>query len=333
MGRKQRLPVTTALFGLALLISTAIRAADGVQAPEIPDEELSLTFCTNRHERHELISVDLNGEHPRRLRNERESAIDPHWSPDGKMLAFTLLRGDLDQIYVRDMTNGVEVNLSKSEHNERMPAWAPDGKRIAFVSNRSGNSELYVMNRDGTNVKVVASHPGYDADPAWSPDGNRLYFCSSRNSKRGLRLFSAEVDGKDVEEVISQDTFGWVFPDISPDGKKLAHGSLFSDNSIQLEIFDLASNDVMQCTDDPEKNACPRWSPVGRYIAYVRFNFGRDGFKSPRDFQVGERGATLMLYNVTTGKSRVVSKDDVAFIGMRPCWGRIPKNPPVKAGK
>ncbi len=184
-----------------------------------------LTFCSNRHERHELISIDLQGKNEKRLRESPESACGPHCSSDGKFLAFTINRGGKSQILIRRAEQGLETDVSNNDFQEGCPAWSPDGKRLAFQSNRNGNSDIWVMNRDGTELKVIASDPAFDADPAWSADGKQILFCSTR-AGQGLRVFVADVDGPGVKELIHEDLYGWVFPDMGPDCKQIACGGL-----------------------------------------------------------------------------------------------------------
>src|SRR5262249_10724353 len=99
---------------------------------------------------------------------------------------------------------------------------------------------------------------------------------------------------------------------------------------IQVKTYDLATEGWSICSDMPGINSYARWSPDGRYIAYVHLVLGKDGFNPPLDFEPGEPSADLMLYEVATGKSRVVSEGSVAWICPRPCWSRARAKPPAK---
>jgi TolB protein len=89
--------------------------------------------------------VDADGRNLRRI--VRRSAFWPRWSPDGKTVVFSDLRGSSPGIYVMD-TNG--KNLRRIGQGWS-PSWSPDGKQIAFASGRGGAGfELYVMNADGS---------------------------------------------------------------------------------------------------------------------------------------------------------------------------------------
>ena len=57
----------------------------------------------------------------------------PHWSPDGRYLAFSSARGDHSFIGVYDTTTKTVKYLSPTVDRDSAPRWSPDGKSIAFV--------------------------------------------------------------------------------------------------------------------------------------------------------------------------------------------------------
>jgi Tol biopolymer transport system component len=82
----------------------------------------------------------------------------PHFSPDGKLLAFaSILDGD-NEVYVMPSGGGAATNLTNTgggtAGNDRGPEWSKDGlARIFFISRRVGNDdEIFVMNGDGSGV-------------------------------------------------------------------------------------------------------------------------------------------------------------------------------------
>jgi Tol biopolymer transport system component len=68
---------------------------------------------------------------------QRGISSAPAWSPDGKLLAFTLATGyDLD-IFLFDRDASTRTTLISSGAYDFYPAWSPDGRYIAFVSDRA----------------------------------------------------------------------------------------------------------------------------------------------------------------------------------------------------
>ena len=100
----------------------------------------------------------------------------PHWSPDGKQIAFFgHPPGEPFQLYVIPAEGGTPERIYGSETNLADPSWSPDGKSLAFGENSLNNqgSAVYVLDLKN---KVATKLPGSDGlySPRWSPDGRHI---------------------------------------------------------------------------------------------------------------------------------------------------------------
>jgi Tol biopolymer transport system component len=110
------------------------------------------------------------------LTSAPEGAALPHWSPDGKRIAYVRLQpGQLSKIAVISADGGVAKELLPENRNQNDANWSPDGNRIMF-----GN---YVHDVEGLNIRIVdvETHkietiPGSEGlfSPRWSPDGKYI---------------------------------------------------------------------------------------------------------------------------------------------------------------
>jgi len=95
--------------------------------------------------------------------------IDPAWSPNGQILAFSWRRPDGNyDIYVMDPTSQRILNLTpdSGSRNER-PSWAPDGRHIVFESTRNGPRQIWSMLADGSQARQLTTE-GHNESPNWS---------------------------------------------------------------------------------------------------------------------------------------------------------------------
>ncbi|PYT00723.1 MAG: hypothetical protein DMF65_08405 [Acidobacteria bacterium] len=67
------------------------------------------------------------------LFNARGSSGSPHWSPDGRYVAFTSGRGDHSFIAVYDTATKAINFLAPSVDRDSNPRWSLDGRQVAFV--------------------------------------------------------------------------------------------------------------------------------------------------------------------------------------------------------
>ncbi|HEV2288133.1 MAG TPA: hypothetical protein VGR81_04185 [Candidatus Acidoferrales bacterium] len=95
--------------------------------------------------------------------------IDPAWSPNGQLLAFSWRRpaGNYD-IYILDLASHQLAELTRDSGQNERPSWAPDGRHIAFESTRSGSLQIWTMLADGSEARELTVS-GRNESPNWSP--------------------------------------------------------------------------------------------------------------------------------------------------------------------
>jgi TolB protein len=95
--------------------------------------------------------------------------IDPAWSPNGQLLAFSWRRPDGNyDIYVMDIVTHQLVELTRDAGRNERPSWAPDGRHIVFESTRTGSDQIWSMLADGSMPHQL-TFQGVNSSPNWSP--------------------------------------------------------------------------------------------------------------------------------------------------------------------
>ncbi|MFC6996939.1 S41 family peptidase [Rufibacter roseus] len=124
----------------------------------------------------------------RRLTSNEGAETSPHFSPDGKWLAFTGQYDGNTDVYVIPVEGGQPKRLTWHPGNDAVNGWTPDSKSVLFVSGREGqpttDSKFYTvsitqgipealkipqaangeLSEDG---KYVAYQPIFFWDPEW----------------------------------------------------------------------------------------------------------------------------------------------------------------------
>ena len=132
-----------------------------------------------------LMAADGTG--VTRLQNHLASSFGPAWSPDGKLIAFSVVDGSDHEIYSMAVDGSDVTRLTNSFADaiyNLSPAWSPDGKMIAFASNRDNPAagfSLYLMSADGSSVTRLTHDTTPSISLSWSPDGKQIVFDSNRD--------------------------------------------------------------------------------------------------------------------------------------------------------
>ncbi|MFN7545448.1 MAG: prolyl oligopeptidase family serine peptidase [Acidobacteriota bacterium] len=110
---------------------------------------------------------------------------EPALSPDGKTVAFTVRRFDVErnsstrQIFTVPLEGGEPKAITAEGTVNERPRWSVDSKRIFWISNRGGSPQVWVMNADGSSPRQITSLSTEAGGHLISPDGKSIVFQSS----------------------------------------------------------------------------------------------------------------------------------------------------------
>ncbi len=135
-----------------------------------PKTGQQVVFVSDRDGLPQLYTMDADGSDLTKIPlPDMGYVIDPAWSPNGQLLAFSWRRpsGNYD-IYVMDIASHALVELTRDAARNERPSWAPDGRHLVFESTRTGTRQIWSMLADGTSPRELTAQ-GQNESPNWSP--------------------------------------------------------------------------------------------------------------------------------------------------------------------
>lgn len=166
----------------------------------------------------------------------------PRFSPDGKRLAFSIVSGKGEDIWVKDLDRDTPSRLTFLPGQNCWLVWTPDGKNIVFQSQSPTVPGLYGLRSDGAGeAKRLTEGKPQEYPYSFSPDGKRLAVVQNGNGG-SLDIFTVPVaadPGRGVlqlgkAELFLGTPFSEITPAFSPDGRWLAYTS---DESGIFEVY------------------------------------------------------------------------------------------------
>jgi len=136
--------------------SRSPRAVRGIMAPVISPDATQVAFVALG----DLWLMPIAGTAVR-LTNDRFVEMDPTWSPDGRSLAFSSDRDGTMDLWVRELSSGVERKVASEAIKA---AWGPRGAEIAYLTREGA---LAITGR-GAPVHAPLRDAGR---PTWAPEG------------------------------------------------------------------------------------------------------------------------------------------------------------------
>ncbi len=226
------------------------------------------------------------------------SLSSPRLSPDGKRVAFVVARADMErsrygsEIWLVGADGSRPFALAHGGESDHAPQWSPAGK-LAFLSNRAGTAQIWLIDPDGGEAVQLSRHPGGVNEFRWSADGAAIAFVARDadppelaarrhdgddarvwgESRRWEHLWVLDVASGTTRRVTDGNytVFAW---DWSPDGKTFAvaasTGTGLTDKfRSDLYLVDAASGARAPLVVQPGTDTNPRFSPDGRWVAFV----------------------------------------------------------------
>jgi TolB protein len=135
-----------------------------------PKTGQSVVFVSDRGGIPKLYMMNADGTNTTELDlPDKGYLIDPAWSPNGQMVAFSWRRPDGNfDIYIMEPATVQIIQITRDSGKNERPSWAPDGRHIVFESTRNGERQIWTMLADGTQAHELTMS-GHNESPNWSP--------------------------------------------------------------------------------------------------------------------------------------------------------------------
>ncbi len=146
----------TSFLVLAILCNVYLLTAQGarlLRQPAVSERHVAFVYADD------IWVVDREGGDARRLTSFEGTESFPHFSPDGKLLAFTGQYDGNTDVFVIPVEGGDPKRLTWHPAADIAQGWTPDGKEVLFRSNRDGvptrTMQMYTIGLNGGLPKAI----------------------------------------------------------------------------------------------------------------------------------------------------------------------------------
>jgi TolB protein len=268
--RKIRAAVlTTAVFAVSGVATYALfqafREANEAQrisrVPEaLPVPEYDFAYASDKGGDFDLYLATLDGSLEVRLTEGELAENGPRWSPDGKLILYSLTDFQTD-IWVMAVSEGTAQAVTSDKADEFAGTWSSDGAMLAYTT---GDSTIEIITLDGNGRRRLTD--GFH--PAWSPDGATIAFGRAVGDETDQTdIWVMEASGG-TKEALTDMPGSEQFPAWSPDGQSLAFMGSDEAGVGQIYVLNVEDRTVRRLTGGPMHKSEPAWSPDGLRILY-----------------------------------------------------------------
>ena len=232
------------------------------------------------------------------------SAVVP--SPNGRLAVWTetypVMDGEksesLTQVFLAQTNGSGRLQLTHGEKSANAPSFSPDSAWVFFASDRSGKRNIYRIPVDGGEAEQITNSTGTLGAYSVSPDGKWLAFAArepdtgeerAKREKRDLRVIDENphnqslwmvqvepnAEGKRPVKKVADGPYHVGAFDWSPDSRRIAYEvrpTPDADDGRKADIYEVEveTGNVRPVAATSASETQPRYSPDGRFLAYVR---------------------------------------------------------------
>ncbi len=194
------------------------------------------------------------------------------WSPNGKLLRFTILDPLAHTVSLWQLTpdnrtpQRILPNFNQPA-GECCGVWTADGRAFVFQSSKGGNNDLWKLTGDSTtNPLRLTDGPLEFESPVAARSGSRIFFIGA-DARTELESVEPNGDLLPVKGFLS----AAVRVDYTRDGKWVC----WTDTSGQLWRARSDGTEILQITPDNLYAFLARWSPDGSHLAVMAREAGK----------------------------------------------------------
>jgi dipeptidyl aminopeptidase/acylaminoacyl peptidase len=225
-------------------------------------------------------------------------------SPDGRAAVYTQTRPVMEAeksemlTHVFLWTGASRIQLTQGEKSATSPRFSPDGRFVCFLSERDGKPAVFRISIVGGEAERLTDLKTPAAAYEISPDGKWIAFTGREPDSAEERAKKEKLDFKIIDEA-PRNAGLWIAPVIadvnghrparrlaqgpyhtgaiewSPDSRRIAFETRptpDADNGRKADILevDVATGHVRTLAATRATESQPKYSPDGRYLAFVR---------------------------------------------------------------
>lgn len=241
----------------------------------------------------EIVTSTTTAKNLQNFAPEARRPVTCTLSPDGTLVAFTTLEGDL---YLAGLDGSAQARIARNVAPAVPPSFSGDSRRLAFAGNTPPGNTLYSVGIDGSFLTALAANADTSMHSiiSWAPNSASLIF-TGLDANGNTQIYIVNSAGQNLRALTSG-------PDAksdplwSPNGLRIAYSrATGTEGRHDIFLCNSEGGNQLNLTDTPnDSERYPHWSPEGQRLIFT-------ANEPPQ--------AALRLIDITTGATTTLAGD------------------------
>ncbi len=237
----------------------------------ISPDGMQLAYLSERNNSTNIFLTDLGKQGGSVQRTNRQGVQDFTFSPDGKYICFSEVRGKECQIFQTDARSGYVCRQITSGARDYSPIYSIDMKQIFF--SREEKKGFSVWSYNIANNFLATYTVGFNPSPIQKESS---FFCTRTCATGNCEIWRVNYETGTEECVVSAPGRSFTSPSVSPDGRWLL---LAGSTKIDMGTSKYWNTDIYVCHTDGTNltqltyhaadDLSPIWSSDGKKVYFI----------------------------------------------------------------
>lgn len=235
-----------------------------------------IVFESNRNGHWQIYTMDINGNHQKRLFNSEANDRRPTWHPSKNTILFESDRSGISEIYTYNLSTRVMSKIAiPLKGNKSFAQFAPNGTELVFNYKLNDNNfNIYIISVKGKRLKTAIKNGHKNLYPHYSPRGDAIVYFSRKHTKNKYdEIYAYNIIAKEEERLTNWPQHNFC-PNWSHNGRRIAYVTSMEGNEPEIYIMNKDGKSKLRITYNNNGDTLPSWSPKDINLLITGFRNG-----------------------------------------------------------
>ena len=254
------------LLTAVLLIVTAVNI--------FPQKKLiAFSSDATKNDKQQIFVMNEDGDNVKQVSFLNLDCYSPKFVPNTNKILFLATNRISDYLYMIDLDDTATFRFPTFIDGGLDPQFTSDGSLMMYRSEKDESNAIYIMDMV-TGETFPISDGSLATHAEFSHDGQKIVYSSSAEENFDLVVLNLNDTTDNAQNVIVATKDAEIYGTYSPDDKKIAFSSFDINYKGTLKMCDASGKNV-KVISNSGSSYNPKWSPDGKYLAYVSDKAGK----------------------------------------------------------